>query len=90
MMATTEYDAPLTELAEFLSYHFHRTVLDRTGLTGRYDISFAVAIPEERTPEDADEAIFQALEDQLGLRLVSRKEVVDTIAIDHLEQPSEN
>lgn len=90
MMGMTQNDIPVIALARFLSSHFHRMVLDQTGLTGRYDINFTVPIPEERTPEASDEAIFQALEDELGLKLVSRKAVVDTINIDHLEQPSEN
>jgi uncharacterized protein (TIGR03435 family) len=90
MMGMTQKDVPVTELAKFLSSHFNRTVLDQTGLTGRYDISLYVRSPEERGPEAADALIFEALEDQLGLKLVSRKEVVDTIVIDHLEQPSEN
>ena len=90
MMAITQKNAPLTELANFLAGHFGRTVLDRTGLTGKFDITFYVGIPADDTPDEADSAIFRALEDQLGLKLVSRKAVVDTIVIEHLEQPSAN
>ena len=90
LMATEEKDAEVSDLARFLSGFLRRTVVDRTGLTGRYDISFAVPIPEDRSPDASTTALLQALEDQLGLKLVSRKEVVDTIVIDHLEQPSEN
>jgi uncharacterized protein (TIGR03435 family) len=90
MMAMEQKDAPITALADFLSGHFRRTVLDRTGLTGKYDINFHVGIPDDNSPDERDLAVFRALEDQLGLRLVSRKEVVDTIVIEHLEQPSEN
>ena len=90
MMAMDQKDIPVTTLANFLSGHFRRTVLDRTGLTGKYDIKLEVGIPTDNSPDEADSAIFRALEDQLGLKLVSRKEVVDTIAIEHLEQPSAN
>jgi uncharacterized protein (TIGR03435 family) len=90
LMAMTQDDVPVSALAIFLSSHFGRTVIDGTGLTGRYDISFAVPIPEDHAPEAADSSVFTALEDQLGLKLVSRKEVVDTIVIDHLEHPSDN
>lgn len=90
LMGMTQDNASVGALATFLSSHFQRAVLDRTGLTGRYDINFYVANPEDHTPEAVDSAIFTALEDQLGLKLVSRKEVVDTIVIDQLEPPSEN
>lgn len=90
LMGATLKDAPVTELAKFLSGHFNRTVLDQTGLTGRYDIEFDVRLPDDRSPEGADDAVFEALQDQLGLKVVSRKAVVDTIVIDHLEEPSEN
>jgi uncharacterized protein (TIGR03435 family) len=90
MMAMTQKNAPLTELANFLAGHFGRTVVDRTDLTGKFDISFYVGIPADRSPEEADSAIFRALEDQLGLKLVSRKEEVDTIVIENLQQPSAN
>jgi hypothetical protein len=81
---------PPGTLANFLSGHFGRTVLDRTGLTGRYDITLQVGLPEQRSADAMDAAIFDALEDQLGLKLVSQREVVDTLIIEHLEQPSEN
>jgi uncharacterized protein (TIGR03435 family) len=90
MMGMTQHNAPVNALATFLSTHFRRTVVDQTGLSGRYDINFMVSNPEENGAEAADSAIFQALEDQLGLKLVSRKMEVDTIVIDHLEQPSQN
>jgi uncharacterized protein (TIGR03435 family) len=89
-MAMDQKDIPITTLANFLSGHFRRTVLDRTGLTGKYDIKLEVGTPTDNSPDEADSAIFRALEDQLGLKLVSRKEVVDTIMIEHLEQPSAN
>ncbi|HEY2467212.1 MAG TPA: TIGR03435 family protein [Terracidiphilus sp.] len=77
-------------MARFLSSFLGRTVVDGTGLTGRYDISLLVPNPEQNVPDAQTTALFQALEDQLGLKLVSRKEMVDTIVIDHLERPSEN
>jgi bla regulator protein blaR1 len=83
-------DVPLTELANFLSPHFKRAVLDQTGLSGKYDISLQVAIPEGSSSEEVEAAISKALEKQLGLTLVLRREVVDTIVIERLEQPSEN
>ena len=44
--------------------------------------------PAARTPEGPD--IFQAIQQQLGLRLVPAKGPVDVLVIDHVERPSEN
>ena len=43
------------------------------------------------TPEDSGETIFAALQDQLGVKLESKKGPVDTLVIDHIERvPTEN
>ena len=83
-------DAQVPELVNLLSMHFHRAVIDRTGLLGHYDIRLQIALPDGGTQEDADAAFAKALESQLGLRLVLRRETVDTIEILHLDPPSEN
>jgi uncharacterized protein (TIGR03435 family) len=85
---------PLSNLASMLSYQVHRTVLDKTGLTGKYDLSL------KWTPEDAPAqdnstetpapSIFTALQEQLGLKLQPAKGPVDTLFIDHVEMPTEN
>jgi len=89
-MMMTALDVPVTALANFLAGHMGRTVLDQTGLAGRFDIELNVALPTDNNQDEVDTALFQALEDQLGLKLVSRKATVDTIRLDHLEEPSEN
>ncbi len=90
LMAIDQKDVPVSMLADFLSQHFERTVLDQTGLSGRYDISLEVPVPADKSADEVDPAIFRALEDQLGLKLESRKAVVDTIVIERMEQPSPN
>jgi uncharacterized protein (TIGR03435 family) len=76
-----------------------RIVIDKTGLTGRYDIALkwtplqtATAGGESGTaPADAEGAsLFTAIEEQLGLKLVSTKGPAQVLVIDHIEQPSEN
>jgi uncharacterized protein (TIGR03435 family) len=80
-----------------------RPVLDRTGLTGYYDLalpSSALRRPPPpflgvSQPLDApyppleDESIFAALE-VLGLRLEPAKGPIETLVIDHVERPSGN
>ena len=98
-MQLTGQGIPLTSLVAMLSRQLHRTVLDKTGLAGNYDIKLKWT-PEDTSASagsgvtdsqtDAGPSIFSALQEQLGLRLQSTKGPVDTLIIDHAEKPSEN
>jgi bla regulator protein blaR1 len=72
-----------------------RTIQDRTGLTGKYDITIhepAPAPPEQQEPgpaPDSEPSAF-SLAEQLGLKLEPGKGQVETLVIDHVERPSEN
>lgn len=90
VMTMTNDNGPVSELAQFLEMHFKRTVLDQTGLPGNYDITLEVSMPEDPTGMDPDSLVMEALEDQMGLKLASRKAVVDTIVVERMEPPSEN
>ena len=73
------------------SVSFGGRVLDKTGLTGKYDYKLEYA-PEDSQP-DADStgpSIFTALQEQLGLKLESGKGPVEIIVIDRVERPSGN
>lgn len=75
-----------------------RPMIDATGLTGTFD--FLVEFTPEskgRTASDANLAsdpdgptFEQALRDQLGLKLESRRSSMNVMILDHLERPSEN
>jgi uncharacterized protein (TIGR03435 family) len=67
-------------------------VIDMTRLTGRYDIQFE-ATPEWRidnNPQPEDISLFDAVQDQLGLKLDRQKAAVEVLVVDHIEKPSEN
>lgn len=104
---------PLSNLTGALSHILKEPVLDKTGLSGRYDIHLewvpdevpeplsaksvsshpAEASPADEAPELVPllgPSLPQALQDQCGLKLESRKGPVDVIVIDHVERPSEN
>ena len=74
-----------------------RPVVDRTGLSGRYDFDLEFA-PDESLwggmlprPENSDKPeFFRAIEEQLGLQLKATKGPVDALLIDRIERPSEN
>jgi uncharacterized protein (TIGR03435 family) len=70
-----------------------RIVVDETGLTGHYnwvlnEIAFSPAAAAN--PDQPTVSIFQALPDQLGLRLEPRKAPMEVMVIDHVEEPSAN
>ncbi len=79
-------------LAGNLSYRLHRMVVDKTGLTGKYD--FTLDFPKDDVSNDPQEAagpsLFMVLQETLGLKLESTKGPVAGLVVDHVEQPSEN
>lgn len=94
----------LGEAAGLLSLILDRPVIDRTGLTNQFEIHLVFSpddstlqrpftagpgAPADVTAPDAP-GIFQAVQEQLGLRLVPAKGLVEVLVIDHIERPSEN
>ncbi len=67
-----------------------RTVIDETGLTGKYDIDLKWTPDDQQGTPDAGPTLFTALEEQLGLKLVPAKGPVDVFVVDHVEKPTEN
>ena len=73
-----------------------RQVVDRTGLTGYYDmdLEFKFAFgPPGTAPAAADPegpSIFTAVQEQLGLKLESAKGKADVIVIDSADHPTDN
>jgi uncharacterized protein (TIGR03435 family) len=82
----------MADLANALTGVLNRTVLDETGLAGRYDFTL------RWTPDGSDAAtdvmapprIFDAVEGQLGLRLRPGRGEVKTLVVDEAEMPGEN
>jgi uncharacterized protein (TIGR03435 family) len=81
----------MAQFAQFLQQRLGRPVLDKTGLTGRYDFDLGFAPLGPSTPGAAADpsrpTIFIALEEQLGLKLQSTNAPLDVIVIDSIEQP---
>lgn len=75
-----------------------RPVVDKTGLTGRYDFDLEWAPDESQfggdvAPAPSDVAVppfFTAIQQELGLRLEASRGPVEAIVIDHAEHPSAN
>jgi uncharacterized protein (TIGR03435 family) len=94
-------DNKVAELAQSLSRLLGRTVIDKTGLTAKYnytlewtpDESQAFQLPPDAPKPAADASgpsLFSALQEQLGLKLESEKGPVEIHVIDRTEKPSEN
>jgi uncharacterized protein (TIGR03435 family) len=95
--ALTANNITMAQLAGTLTSIVHRQVIDKTGLSGNYDVDL------KWTPDDADSSesstdapanaaptIFTAIEEQLGLKLEPAKGPVETLVIDHADMPSAN
>ena len=79
-------------LAERLSPYFKRPVIDKTGITGSFDFKFRTNDLDPTVPvmgEDVINSIFASVKG-IGLKLVPAKAPIETIVIDHAEQPSPN
>jgi uncharacterized protein (TIGR03435 family) len=74
----------MDHFAQVLSRQMDFPVLNETGIEGVFDLKL------EWTNADIGPSIFVAIQEQLGLRLTSRKTPVDVLAIDHVEKLSEN
>lgn len=82
---------PMTSIADWLSSQVQRVVIDKTGLTGKYDLALKWSADDGPPPEaDAPPPLITALQEQLGLRLQPAHDSVQTFVIDHVELPTEN
>ena len=96
---------PIAQLATLLANQVARPVIDKTGLTGSYDVQLSFLPDGGRggpvgplppgapalPPIDPDApSIFTALQEQLGLKLESGRGPVDVIVIDSVEPPTED
>lgn len=69
-----------------------RILENKTGLAGRYDFTLDCTIPDKPAAPAADDLsdCFNAIEQQLGLKLVDTKEPMDVLVVDRVENPVEN
>jgi uncharacterized protein (TIGR03435 family) len=80
----------MDQLVMCLSDVLSRRIVDKTGLTGNYDIDLKWTPDDQQGTSDAGPTLFTALAEQLGLKLDATKGPVDTLVVDHVERPTEN
>jgi uncharacterized protein (TIGR03435 family) len=96
------YGATMASFASMMasSGNGGRPIQDKTGLTGKYDITLKLGEmmmgsqqgEQQGGPaaNDPGASITSLLQDQLGLKLESEKGQVETLVIEHMERPSDN
>jgi uncharacterized protein (TIGR03435 family) len=90
----------IADLCSFLARDLERPVVDKTDLTGKYDFNlrysrFGLKPSSPRTAPTTDPAggptLTKAVQDQLGLKLESKKDGVDILVVDHVDKtPTDN
>jgi uncharacterized protein (TIGR03435 family) len=97
----TGADASMDVFANVLAAMLGRSVVDKTGLKGKYEFTldwtpdpgqggFGPAGPPPPSDGPSGPSIYTALQEQLGLKLESAKGPVEMIVIDHAEKPDAN
>lgn len=81
--------ATMASLATALTGPLGRPVIDGTGLGGFFDFTLRWAA-DDAGPEAAGPSLFAAIQEQLGLRLVSSRGQVTFLVITHAQRPSGN
>lgn len=94
----------VAQLVPMLSQQTGRVVVDRTGLTGVYDVDLHWTPDSTQRLEGAPPpgappippidpngpSLFAAIEEQLGLKLENQRAAVDVLVIERVERPAEN
>jgi len=86
-------NATMAEIADAMGFGIlERPVVDQTGLAGRFDLRLTWTPDEAHAETQNGElpGLFTAVQEELGLKLVSTKAPVDVLVIDNVERPSGN
>lgn len=83
------------KIADALAFSVKQPVIDKTGLTERYDFRLVYAPFSPQARDDVADFtlpdIFTAVQEQLGLKLEPGRDDVAVVVVDHVEQmPTEN
>jgi uncharacterized protein (TIGR03435 family) len=83
---------PMTDFVRLLALRpqINRTVIDRTGLTGGYDINLRFFEPGDPGAGNLLPAIKPLLESQFGLTLRDAEGPVEILVIENIERPTQN
>jgi uncharacterized protein (TIGR03435 family) len=92
----------MPELAQRLSPRVKRSVVNKTGVAGRFTFHLEYAPYQPASAPDAGRSgvpsvtadfspnMFEALQEQIGVKLTPGKGPVDYLIVDRVEKPTEN
>lgn len=83
----------MEQLAKLIAGPAGKPVVDKTGLDGRYSyvLTYTPLSAQSDNAADPELDIFQAVQQQLGLKLEAKKDPIEVLVIDHAERvPSGN
>ncbi len=89
MMGLSAQGISTSDFSFQLAHQLGKAVVDKTGLTGKYDLSLQWSGDAKNGDAASGSSIFKALEDQLGLKLELQKSRMDILVVDHVENPAE-
>jgi uncharacterized protein (TIGR03435 family) len=79
------------KIASMLARQVDREVLNRTGLSGEFDIQLDFAPDSGNCPSAADApSLYTEIQQQLGLKMESGKGTVEVLVVDRVERASED
>lgn len=90
---------PFSGIVRMLSEQLEHPVIDKTGLNGKYNFTLQWTHDASKDSNDGNlssqpsrdaPSVLAAVEQQLGLKLELQKGPVETVVIDHAEEPTEN
>jgi uncharacterized protein (TIGR03435 family) len=88
--ATIMGSGTMTQLARMMTRPAGRPVVDKTGLSGRYNYILNFTPLSDQTAEGSSESgppdLFTAVQQQLGLKFESKKDPIEILVIDHAER----
>lgn len=85
-----QHQGTMHQLADKLSYYAGHPVEDRTGLSGEFSYKLEFIPGTNPNPPEDSVDLFQALQQQLGLKLEPARDPLKKLVVDHAEKPSEN
>jgi uncharacterized protein (TIGR03435 family) len=77
--------AKIERLVRDLDLEIGKPVVDAPDLKGTYDLSL-YWVPDPMRPDAGGPTLFAALEEQLGLKLTSKKVTIPVVLVDHTEK----
>ena len=99
-LSTVRFELHAASVEDFsrrLGLILDRPIVNRTELGGRFDFLFEFAVDQTtprylrpNTPPSSQPSVFQAIQDQFGLKLEPARGPGTFLVIDHIERPSEN